>query len=73
MKKSQALKIIDDQYSKFVEDWLKLDIGDAESIKNFIPLNVRILSALEQEGMLPPFAYLKKLGTLDTAWEPEGD
>lgn len=22
-------------------------------------------------GMLPPFTYLKKLGTLDTAWEPE--
>jgi hypothetical protein len=24
-------------------------------------------------GMLPPFTYLKKLGTLDTAWEPEDD
>lgn len=22
-------------------------------------------------GMLPPFTYLKNLGTLDTAWEPE--
>lgn len=31
----------------------------------------RILDRLESIGMLPPFTYLKKLGTLDTAWEPE--
>jgi hypothetical protein len=73
MKKSQALKIIDDQYVKYVEDWVTLNVADEESLKNFVPLNVRILSALEQEGMLPPFAYLKKLGILDTAWEPEED
>lgn len=30
-----------------------------------------VLTAIEQAGMLPPFAYLKKLGTLDTSWEPE--
>lgn len=24
-------------------------------------------------GMLPPFTYLKNLGTLDTAWEPENE
>jgi hypothetical protein len=71
MKRSEALKIIDDQYSKFVEDWIKLDIGDEEAIKAFIPLNERILTALEKGGLLPPFTYLKSLGTLDTAWEPE--
>lgn len=32
-----------------------------------------ILSRLEQIGMLPPFSYLKNLGTLDTAWEPEDE
>lgn len=73
MKRSQALAIINDQYSKFVEDWLKLDIGDDEAIKSFVPLNERILSELEKEGMLPPFANLKKLGILDTAWEPENE
>lgn len=30
-----------------------------------------ILQVIEQKGMLPPFSYLKALGTLDTAWEPE--
>jgi hypothetical protein len=32
-----------------------------------------ILSALEKSGMLPPFTYLKNLGTLDTAWENEDE
>jgi hypothetical protein len=32
-----------------------------------------ILKSLEKAGMLPPFTYLKNLGTLDTAWEPESD
>jgi hypothetical protein len=68
MKKSEALKIIDDEYGKFVEDWLKADI---DNLEGFIPLPERILNALVKAGMLPPFTYLKKLGTLDTAWEPE--
>ncbi len=68
MKRSEALKIIDDEYGKFVEDWIKADI---ENLEGFTPLNERILNALEKQGMLPPFTYLKKLGTLDTAWEPE--
>jgi hypothetical protein len=66
MKRSEALKIIDDTYSTFVEDWLKADI-----VEDFIPLNERILSALENAGMLPPFTHLKDLDTLDTAWESE--
>lgn len=70
MKRSEALKTIDDVYSKFVDDWIKADI---DNLEGFIPLNERILTALEKEGMLPPFAHLKKLGTLDTAWEPEDE
>lgn len=70
MKKSEALKIIDDEYGKFVEDWLKADI---DNLQDFVPLNDRILTALLDAGMLPPFTYLKKIGTLDTAWEPEED
>jgi hypothetical protein len=73
MKRSEALKIIEDQYSKYVEDWLKLDIGDDEQISKFVKFDERILSALEEAGMLPPFSYLKALGVLDTAWEPEED
>lgn len=68
MKRSEALKIIDDQYGQFVEDWLKADL---DNLEGFVPLNERILLALEQAGMLPPFTYLKEIGTLDTAWEPE--
>lgn len=70
MKRSEALKIIDDEYGKFVEDWLKADLNNLEG---FIPLNERILVALEQAGMLPPFTYLKQIGTLDTSWEPENN
>jgi hypothetical protein len=32
-----------------------------------------ILERLEKIGMLPPFTYLKRLGTLDVAWEEEDD
>jgi hypothetical protein len=70
MKRSEALKIIDDVYGKFVDDWMKVDL---DNLQAFIPLNERILTALEKEGMLPPFSHLKKLGTLDTAWEPEDE
>ena len=68
MKRSEALRIIDDEYGKFVDDWIKADISNLEG---FVPLNERILIALEQAGMLPPFTYLKQIGTLDTAWESE--
>jgi hypothetical protein len=73
MKRSRALEIIEQQYGKFIDDWIKLDLTDEESHKNFIRLEERILSALEKEGMLPPFTYLQRLGTLDTAWEPEDE
>jgi hypothetical protein len=73
MKRTEALKLIEDQYSKFIESFIELDTSDDESMKEFTPLNELILSALENAGMLPPFAHLKKLGTLDTAWEPEDE
>lgn len=77
MKRSEALKIIDREYEIFVQDWLDLGAElldtNSEAIKNFKPLNERILNALEKEGMLPPFTYLKQIGTLDTAWEPEDE
>jgi hypothetical protein len=71
MKRTDALKIINDEYSKYVNDWIELDISNQESFQNFIRLEERILTSLEKAGMLPPFTYLKKIGTLDTAWEPE--
>jgi hypothetical protein len=70
MKRSEALKIIDKEYELFVQDWIKSDI---DNLEGFVPLNERILSALEKQGMLPPFTYLKKIDTLDTAWESEED
>lgn len=68
MKRSEALKIIDEEYGKFVEDWLKADI---DNLGGFTPLNERILVALENAGMLPP--YIRKVEIRDTSWEPEED
>jgi hypothetical protein len=68
MKRSEALIIIDNEYGKFVEDWLKADINNLEG---FAPLNERILTALEKSGMLPPYTYLRKIDRLDVTWEPE--
>ena len=33
MKRSEALKLIDEEYANFIEDWLKADITNLE---NFI-------------------------------------
>ncbi len=71
MKRSEALKIIDEQYSQFVKDWLDLDITNDEMIKSFTPLNERILNALESAGMLPPYVFLDAIKKSDMAWEPE--
>lgn len=71
MKRSEALKIIDEQYSQFVKDWLDLDITNDEMIKSFTPLNERILNALESAGMLPPYVFLDGIKKSDMAWEPE--
>lgn len=51
MKRSELLKVLDDEYDKFVKDWLKADISNLDG---FIPLNERLLQAIEKAGMLPP-------------------
>lgn len=51
MKRSDALKIIDDTYGKFCADWLQVNL---DNLDGFVPLNERILNALESAGMLPP-------------------
>jgi hypothetical protein len=68
MKRSEALKIIDETYGEFVQDWIKADI---ENLEGFDPLNERILKALEKVGMLPPTVRLPAFGVKDNAWEPE--
>jgi hypothetical protein len=73
MKRSEALKIIDNVYGEFVDDWLKLNINDDEQINNFKRLDERILSALEDAGMLPPRSYLKTLNMYDNGWESEDE
>lgn len=54
MKRSEALKIIDEQYSRYVEDVVRTDLDDEKAIKSFIRLDERVLVALESAGMLPP-------------------
>lgn len=51
MKRSEALKVIDDVYGEFCADWMRADLNDLEG---FVALNERILSALENAGMVPP-------------------
>jgi hypothetical protein len=73
MKRSEALKIIDNVYGEFVDDWLKLNINDDEQVNSFRRLDERILSALEDAGMLPPRAFLKTLNMYDNGWESEDE
>lgn len=54
MKRSEALSLIDKIYGDFVKDWVNLDIGDEEALKNFVPLQERILAGLERVGVKPP-------------------
>ncbi len=75
MKRSEALDIIDKAYTEFVEEWLQIDLNNLE---NFTPLKERVLSALEEAGMLPPFNKtiepddcLAPMFALNYSWEPE--
>ena len=76
MKRSDALKIIDDTYSEFCSDWMKANLNDLEG---FVPLNERILSTLEKAGMLPPLIEEQSFKMLPSGemiynvneWEPE--
>jgi hypothetical protein len=76
MKRSEALKIIDDTYGKFCADWLQVNL---DNLEQFIPLNERILNALEHAGMVS--RYPNSYGFLDEdnevimndGWEPEDE
>lgn len=73
MKRTEALVIIDRVYGEFCGDWLKADIGNLEG---FVPLNERILSALEKAGMLPPMkpdGCCMEMLVEDYEWEPEDE
>jgi hypothetical protein len=80
MKRSEALKLIDETYNKVVQDWLNADIN---TLEGFNPLNERILKALEQAGMLPPKACIERsvrVGNEERIayhntheWEPEDE
>ena len=70
MKRKEALKIIDEIYGQFVDDWVKADL---DNLEGFVPLNERILNALEKAGMLPPSTYLSTMQIQDNAWETEDE
>jgi hypothetical protein len=71
MKRSEALKIIDEQYGKYVDELVKLDMDDEKVMESFVKLDERVLTALEKAGMLPPSIELPSFGTRDNAWERE--
>jgi hypothetical protein len=71
MKRSEALKIIDEQYSKYVDDLVKIDVDNEDVMGSFVKLSERVLTALEKAGMLPPSIELPSFGTRDNAWERE--
>ena len=71
MKRSEVLEAIDKVYRQFVDDWVKLDIGDEEQIANFKSLPERILDKMIEIGMLPPTTKLSHIDANDNAWEPE--
>ncbi len=73
MKRSEALKIIDEQYGKYCDDIMQLDLDDEKFMQSFVRLDERVLSALEKAGMLPPSAELKQMGIRDNAWEGEDE
>jgi hypothetical protein len=54
MKRSEALKIIDEQYGKYCDDIMRLDLDDEKVMESFVKLDERVLTALESAGMLPP-------------------
>jgi hypothetical protein len=57
MKRTQVLSLIDKIYGEFVDDWMKVDMNNLDG---FVPLNERILSALEEVGMYPPDTIKEK-------------
>lgn len=72
MKKSKMIKLMVYEFYEANKEIL----DDPEKRLNMLDVAMtmgNVLDKMEKEGMLPPFTYLKKLGTLDTAWEPEDE
>lgn len=70
MKKSEMVKIM---INKFYEANKEI-LDDPEQRLNTLDVAVSmpdVLDKMVEAGMMPPFAYLQKLGMLATAWEPE--
>jgi hypothetical protein len=64
MKKSEMIDIIIKAVNKRNNNHYTYDAEDHAK---------EILDEITKAGMLPPFTYLQKIGTLDTAWEPEDE
>ena len=72
MKKSKMVKIMVYEFYELNKDIF----DDPDKRLNMLDVAMsmgNVLDKMEKEGMLPPFTHLKKLGTLDTAWEPEDE
>lgn len=61
MKRSEAVELI------------ACLIDASTSQTNCVVLADRIMTKLEEAGMLPPTTQLKPLNTIDNAWEPEDE
>ena len=56
MKRSEVLKIIDDEYGKFVEDWIKADM---DNLQDFVPLNERFIFNLVDQTRTELYTLIK--------------
>ena len=71
MKRSEMLTLIDKAYDEFFHDWLENGTkAIGEDFENFVPMNERILQAIEKAGMKPP-SYEPFNGKILWQWEPE--
>ncbi len=53
MKRSEMLELIDKAYAEFIDDWIENGTkAIGEEFENFVPLNERILQAIEKTGLL---------------------
>ena len=77
------ITVLDKTYEEFVEDWLKVDLDNLDGFKS---LPERLLTAIEEAGMLPPpdnlyFSLQKDKSWIaeywnnrpDNLWEPEDE
>jgi hypothetical protein len=52
---------------------LMVEAGDSEFVLTLEQIANRMLSACEENGMLPPRSYLKALNMYDNGWEDEDE